>query len=129
MARVTIAGVVTNGRDGMPQDVHFHVESVTSSDENIKGVNWSVVYVPTSTNNNAGTPLVTALSGNVLVSMTDRDLSPHNWTQRAGVKFLVFPPMESTGPTSCWFLLHNQNRSGILPLTDNDTTFEHAGGV
>jgi BNR repeat-like domain len=151
-AMVTIAGATTNGRDGMPgitefdtgsgkqllcifettQDGPFHVKSVTSDDDGITWGNRLVVYVPTGTNNNAGSPQVATLGGNVLVAifMTDEDLSPHNWFQGAGVKSLVSTDgvnwtnkLSVSPPQSNW--------PGIVPLNDNEfiTIFDHAGGV
>ncbi|KAG2188167.1 hypothetical protein INT44_000918 [Umbelopsis vinacea] len=149
---VTIAGATTQGRDGMPgitefdtgsgkrllcifettQDGPFHVKSVTSDDDGITWGNRSVVYVPTGTNNNAGSPQVATLGGNVLVAifMTDEDLSPHKWITGAGVKSLVSTDgvnwsnkLSVSPPQSNW--------PGIFPLNDNEfiTTFDHAGGV
>jgi hypothetical protein len=153
----TVAGATTQGRDGMPgitefntgsgkrllcifettqdaspQTTYFNVKSVTSSDDGITWVNRSQVYIPTGTANNAGSPQVATLGTSTMVAifMTDEDLSPHNWTQGAGVKSLVSTDgvnwtnkLSVSPPQSNW--------PGIVPLTDSEfiTTFDHAGGV
>ncbi|KAG2176412.1 hypothetical protein INT43_005646 [Umbelopsis isabellina] len=146
----TIAGATTTGRDGMPgvtefntgsgnkllcifettEDGPFHVKSVTSSDDGITWGNRATVYVPTGTNNNAGSPQVATLGGNVLVSifMTDEDTSTHAWIQGAGVKALTSSDGVTWGnklsvspPQTNW--------PGIIPLNNNQmlALFDHNG--
>jgi hypothetical protein len=146
----TVAGATTTGRDGMPgvtefntgsgnrlltifettQDGPFHIKSVTSTDDGATWGNRATVYVPTGTNNNAGSPQVATLGGNVMVAifMTDEDTSPHNWIQGAGVKALTTSDGVNWGnklsvspPQSNW--------PGIIPLDDTHmlALFDHNG--
>ncbi|KZP20116.1 glycoside hydrolase family 93 protein [Athelia psychrophila] len=110
-AASTVAGATTTGRDGMPGCSAFSgdatkvmcvfettegagtftVKSVVSNND---GVTWgerNQVYIPTGTNNNAGSPqIVTTTGGALVVSfMTDEDTSLHEWVTGANFKIVT----------------------------------------
>ncbi|KAI9707319.1 MAG: hypothetical protein M1836_000279 [Candelina mexicana] len=109
----------------------FSIWSVTSPDNGASWGNRHVVYNPTGSNNNAGSPQVINVGGTLVVSfMTDEDTQQHAWPSGANAKIITSGDGGKTWGHKITVGQQQTNWPGMLVIDDNSLTVMYErGGV